>query len=362
MNAATSLHGADVGAELSYFLANRPASDSSALRDGSSTGIFGPSLEVALNTTVNHEAELGAWNAVRASENPQDFLGFLASFPAGIYARRAQKRLSQLGAGDTLQDAKTEPQLRAQISDPGFQSTVGGYATTRPLQPPDRAGPDIAVAVVSDAPAPIPATTMGTPSVSARNVWPLIVGGTVLVGLVALFLNFNSDSLERQADKSVVAAEAQKLVVATLPSEPVVKALKPLAASSPALTTSSTAAAAPVFKVASSPQADASRPVGKTRVPSSTASAPLAASSLVVARPAPVQTTQSEAKSSVTTQGQDPGQGPSMPGQACADRVFIFKITCIAEQCLADRYRHTQECIRFKQMERDREEQQNSRR
>jgi hypothetical protein len=52
-----------------------------------------------------------------------------------------------------------------------------------------------------------------------------------------------------------------------------------------------------------------------------------------------------------------------MSGQACEDRVFIFKITCIAAQCQTDRYRHTAECVQFKEMEREREEQQrNSRR
>jgi hypothetical protein len=51
-----------------------------------------------------------------------------------------------------------------------------------------------------------------------------------------------------------------------------------------------------------------------------------------------------------------------MAGQVCAERVFIFKIACIAEQCTTDRYRQTSECIRFKDMEREREEQRNSRR
>jgi predicted MarR family transcription regulator len=51
-----------------------------------------------------------------------------------------------------------------------------------------------------------------------------------------------------------------------------------------------------------------------------------------------------------------------LPGQVCADRVFIFKITCIAEQCATERYRQTRECILFKEMERSREEQRNNRR
>jgi hypothetical protein len=50
-----------------------------------------------------------------------------------------------------------------------------------------------------------------------------------------------------------------------------------------------------------------------------------------------------------------------MTGQACAEKVFIFKITCLAEQCLTDRYRNTAECLQFKEMERAREEQRNNR-
>lgn len=54
--------------------------------------------------------------------------------------------------------------------------------------------------------------------------------------------------------------------------------------------------------------------------------------------------------------------GPSMPGQVCADRVFIFRIPCVAEQCATERYKRTKECQLFKQMEKNREEERNSRR
>lgn len=56
------------------------------------------------------------------------------------------------------------------------------------------------------------------------------------------------------------------------------------------------------------------------------------------------------------------GQGPSQPGQACADKVFIFRIACLAEQCRTERYRDTPECIRFHEMEAAREEQRAARR
>jgi hypothetical protein len=50
------------------------------------------------------------------------------------------------------------------------------------------------------------------------------------------------------------------------------------------------------------------------------------------------------------------GAGPSAAGQVCADKVFIFRIACIAEQCKTDRFRQTGECLRFREMEKRREE------
>jgi hypothetical protein len=56
------------------------------------------------------------------------------------------------------------------------------------------------------------------------------------------------------------------------------------------------------------------------------------------------------------------GVGPSAPGQVCADRGFIFRIACVSEQCTTDRYRETPECLRFREMERIREEQRSGQR
>jgi serine/threonine-protein kinase len=345
MNATTDTQGADVGAELGQFLANRPSQAPAALSDGSSTGIFGPSLEAALNSTVNHEAELGAWNAVRESNSSQDFLDFLARFPAGIYARRAQNRVYQLGAGDALQGAKTEPQYRALARDSGFESTVGCNAVNGPMLAPGQGTPD-SPAMVAESPVAAPA--MGEATKKGRNARHLIVGGSVLAGLVALFLGFNPGITGRQDAIPVTASEAPVLPAAVVPSEPV-----------PVLTVASAPVAAPALKAGSAPQPGASKPVAKPRLASSAPSVPAAAA-------AAVQPPPGESAPAVVTPAQVQlprlSQGPSMPGQVCEDRVFIFKITCIAEQCLTDRYRHTAECLRFKEMEREREEQRNSRR
>jgi serine/threonine-protein kinase len=365
MNASSGTQGgADVAAELGQFLANRPAPASVSLRDGSSTGIFGPSLDVALNTTVNHEAELGAWNAVKDSTNAQDFLGFLARFPAGIYARRAQSRVYQLGAGDALQDAKTVPQFRAEARDSGFESTVGSYEPTKPLQTPDPVVPAV------QKKASIPVKQAPVTKDKTRKPWPLVIGSTVLVGVIALFLIFKPGGPEVQTVKSLAAPTPVKSASAELPSEPLVRTAVPAMATPPV-----PQASAPVAIIASRPAptavAAASKPVVSKPKPGATTATP------AVVQPHPAQPSSVQATAAPTspvppretaspvasaTHGNGHGPGPSMAGQVCAERVFIFKIACIAEQCTTDRYRQTSECIRFKDMEREREEQRNSRR
>ena len=353
MNVTEGTQGADVAAELGQFLANRPAPTSATLRDGSSTGIFGPSVDVALNTTVNHEAELGAWNEVRDSADPKDFLRFLALFPAGIYARRAQTKVYQLGAGDALQDAKTQPQYRSLATDSGFESTVGSYIATRPQQTPNQTLPDVQSEVATLA----TETPYGTPKV--RKISSLLIGGVVLLGVVALFLFFKPGALVQQGQKSVAAPQADVTAPVALPSEPTASQAKQLAATPPALLASAPVAAT-TYRPASAVLSAASKPTNKAKTSTTVTAAPLTPPT--TAQPVPAQDTQREAMTAATAPAQGRGQGPSMPGQVCEDRVFIFKITCIAEQCLTDRYRHTPECIRFKEMEREREEKQNSRR
>ena len=355
MNATPGAAGADVGAELGQFLASRTGVSSAVLRDGSSTGIFGPSLEAALNTTVNHEAELGAWNAVRDSANPQDFLNFLVSFPAGIYARRAQNRVYELGAGDALQGAKTEPHYRVEVENSGFASTVGYDDETLAPQARSEAVSESPEAAPGQA-SPVAATQV-TPQ-KVRRRWPLAAGASVLAGLVALFLRLGSDTQEQQAAPAHTALQTPAVAAApaSAPSHPL-----------PAVSMASASPAVSAASAASAAQSGVSKPVAKPKVASSSASASAASAPV---RATPVQPPAREAPSAAATQGavhaprpgQSQNQGPSMPGQACAEKVFIFRITCLAEQCLTDRYRSTAECLQFKEMEREREEQQRSRR
>ncbi len=337
MSADTGTHGADVGAELGQFLANRPASVPAVLHDGSSTGIFGPTVDVAMASTVNHEAELAAWHVAKDSTDPKEFMDFLRHFPSGIYARRAQNRIYDLGAGAALEQAKTEPQFRVTGEDSGFESTVGHYAPTRPLQTPDQTVPGFTGA---DPVAPVvePAPTMAD-AAKAPPKWSLVAAAVVVFGLVAVAISLSS---------------LESVEVAPIPAVAPPMSASPSVAVSPApvLQPAAPAVAAPASKPATVPAAAAKpRPHAPAVATPPQAQAPA---------PAPVASAPRESPPAVVNHGI--GTGPSRPGQVCANEVFLFKIKCIADQCTTDRYRHTPECIRFKELEREREEQRNSRR
>ena len=338
MSADTGTQGADVGAELGQFLANRPAAMPAVLRDGSSTGIFGPTVDVALVSTVNHEAELAAWHATKDSTDPKEFLGFLKHFPSGIYARRAQNRVYDLGAGASLEQAKTEPQFRVTGDDSGFESTVGHYAPTRPMQTPDQTVPGfMGVDSVAPVTEPVPTTT-GT--AKSPQKWKLVGASAVLVGLVAVSFSLGSPEIVEVAPTPSVAAPPPAIM------QPVAPAL---------LAPASEPAAVP----ASRPAVPAAAGASSRAVTRSKANAPVATTTTPPAA-SPAAPSPRESPPAAVNHGI--GAGPSRPGQVCANEVFIFKIKCIADQCTTDRYRHTPECIRFKELEREREEQRNSRR
>jgi serine/threonine-protein kinase len=346
MNATSGVQGADVGAELDQFLANRPATIPAAMRDGSSTGIFGSNVEVALNATVNHESELGAWNGVKDSTRQQDFLDFLAQYPAGIYSRRAKTRVDQLVVGAELPDSKTEPQYRSPPRDSGVDSNVRSYAPTRLMQTPEQK-------VQAAAPA---GATEADSAGKKRKTWPLIAIGSVAVSAIALVLIFIPGTGVQRDDKALLAPQAAASESAVLPQEPQTPPLS--STSNPSAAVAVLPASRPATTAlpgASRPASAASRPVNKTKEIAVSTPAPLAQS-------APTQTNPREVAPAPVDQVQVRGQGPSTPGQVCVDQVFIFKISCIAEQCKTERYRHTTECIKFKEMEAEREEQRNSRR
>lgn len=340
MGASSGDQNADVAAELGQIRANRaPVAPPAALRDGSSTGIFGPGPDVSLVTTVNHEEELGIWKKIQNSTVAQDFLDYLARFPAGIYARRAQLRLDLLALDNTSSRAKTEPQFRPPaLADNDLDSTIGSFEETQPSagqrrppmpaqveqQPaPRRSAKWVALAVVAALCALLVLILVLRPMLQTQEKAPAAAMPTE-----AIIEEKASDSVSVQSPAAVVAAP--QLPSSASPAAE--KLSKPASAVSPAAANPST----PVKPKVIAP----STPVVQN--PSAQSPAPRESQPLQVPVPAPAP--------------QSTGAGPSAGGQVCADKVFIFRLACIAEQCKTDRFRRTGECIRFKEMEKRREE------
>jgi hypothetical protein len=317
------------------------AAADAALRDGSSTGIFGASVDAALMSTVDHEAELNAWKTIQNSFNQQDFVDFLVRFPVGIYARRAQQELDRLMA-------------RGQ---PDPDSTVASFAATLPLAmltadatqqpvaiPPEASAPPLPEPA---APKPVPPAT---PPRRGKAPWLLGLAGVAVVALAAVAV------LRPGTPASVPEPAALPVPVAKAPVEEIIESTPAPAQTQPASTPVRPAPA--VASSAPAKAALAARPI-KAR-PSAPEVAPAPA-------PAPVHA--AEAAESAGASAGAPGRpllrrgvGPSQPGQVCAEKVFVFRIACVAEQCTTDRYRDTPECIRFHEMEKAREEQRAARR
>ena len=264
---------------------------SAVLRDGSSTGVYGPAPDVDLVATATLEQELGIWNQIKDCTVSQPFLDYLTRFPAGVYTRRARQRLDQLALDNTSSRAQTVPQFQPNAEAVELDSTMGPFAATHPSEV-------------------FPSTGRRRPAGSILAV------GAVLGGALALFLLMRPMF---QPDETVLAS-------ATPPSA--------------------------VFAPYALP-VESINEGGKISIPVTAASTvPLAPALPTTGKVAPV----APRKPSPRPVSQTNGTGPSAAGQVCSDKVFIFRVVCVAEQCGTDRFRRTGECTRFKEMEKKREE------
>jgi serine/threonine-protein kinase len=337
MGAASGNPNADVAAELSQMLANRaPIASPAALRDGSSTGIFGPAVDVSLVTTVNHEEELGIWNGIKDSTVSQNFLNYLQRFPAGIYARRAQQRLEQLALDNTGTRARTVPQFRPNADGVDLESTMGPFVAMMPTEDVPTVKPKAKPQAIAQQP-------------PRRKNWPMLALAGVACVLLVLGVVFRpTASVEPEAvpaSQTQVAAETQKAPPAPMIEESAsdsveVPAIRPGTAASKSVAVTAEASV-PLAKASKPAKPKASAPV----VPDTQAAYVATPSTPVAPR-----------ESAPVVAPHNNGAGPSAAGQMCADKVFIFRIACIAEQCKTDRFRQTGECLRFREMEKRRED------
>ncbi|MEO7105170.1 MAG: protein kinase [Rhodoferax sp.] len=361
IGAATGNSSSDVATELAQLLSTRTnTAPPAALRDGSSTGIFGPAADVSLVTTVNYEEELGFWNSIKDSTVSQDFLNYLQRFPVGIYVRRAQQRLEQLALDNTGTLARTEPQYRPKPTEADVDATVGSFAATVPadntqtlpaFNPRALVGdPDEPRASVDEPVAELPPTPPISPSPSRRKLWPLVALAGVVCGLLVLGLVFKPGA--SAVPETPIASQAPTVI--GTPAAPTSSMIEESVSDSVDVPTKPIGAAAKPVVAQHVPLANASRSAAP-KYSQSVEPDTQAADTSVVQHESVVIT---PSRSTPNTGGN--GTGPSAAGQICADKVFIFRIACIAEQCKSDRFRRTSECLRFKAMERKREDDRNS--
>ena len=366
MGAASGNPNADVAAELSQMMANRaPIASPAALRDGSSTGIFGPAVDVSLVTTVNHEEELGVWHGIKDSTVSQNFLNYLQRFPAGIYARRAQQRLEQLALDNTGTRARTEPQFRPNPDEIDLDSTMGPFVAMMPAQdlPAKTPTPPAPVAKPKAKPdAKMEAEPeSAAQQAPARKMWPILALAGVVCTLLVLGAVFRPTTpavpQTLPTSPAPVATDVQKTSPAPMIEESASDSVEvpAIKSATPASKSAAGPASAPLVK-ASKPAAAASSAVASAPKPArSKASAP-AGPDTQTATPTAPSTPVAPREAAPAAASHSNGAGPSAAGQICADKVFIFRIACVAEQCKTDRFRQTSECLRFKEMEKKREE------
>lgn len=324
------------------------------LRDGSSTGTLGLGNYGSQDTTLNPEVELEYWKDVKDSLDRQDFLAFLEKFPGGIYAPRARRRLERMTGGDTQGHGATDP---AAATDPvPRENAAAGAQAALASQAADTV-PGTAAVAPAEGVAPAAADTSVQPkSTGVPKTWMMVAAGLGL-GVVAAGL-FLSRGDEPRVGPAALPADAASLSAA---AEPPASMASAQAAVAQAAVAASGAASSPLASASRAsrqgPAAAASRavPPRPTAVTAS-ASAPENAPAPTAAVPAAAKTAGDPvepAKPAIKATA----AGPSAPGQVCADRVFLARISCIAEQCQTDLFARTEECATFKEMENRRQQQ-----
>ncbi len=382
------------------------------------TNLTGSMTDATLAIKVNQEIELEYWKDIKDSTEVEDFQGFLGRFPNGIYADRARRRLQRLDApagadgaadgstGSTISGAVPGPlgQDRTVPAAPARAETAPGVAPVVPVAaagstpavPKPQTAPQVPHVLMPSAAKPAanqPAAAAAAPA-SRKNLY-LGLGALVLLAAAGGYW-FTGTGSEHPASAPQPAASA---------SSGSASAAAPVASDAPAGTAS--AAASSAVGSASGTSLPASAAVSGSDAasapgrPGSAASAVRAASGATAAvrsasaasaaalrsssarpalRPASARV-EASAPAAVSSHGSPastPAQeqvkaaassapagpaaaagnraiGPSSPGQVCADRVFVFRVTCIAEQCNSEQFRNSEECLKFREMARKRE-------
>ena len=372
-----------------------------------------PGASSATPSTVVQELEMTSWKRIQGSAEAHDFEGFLARFPAGVYADLARRRLRKIGgfSGSTTRVDIIAPAAQSSplVGSDGWavESTVDEDATLL-ISPVDRSARWLAVERPSSAgtkdeppagsmdaqattsvaeqipppaipslpePAPPPAPVAvrtpndaisDSPSTPADQDVPrlrpsLWWSAGVVVGAVLVAIGFWM--LRPQPKQTIDATAAAPAVVASAPAlQPVAAAELPQASAS---LTSTEQGLVPGGANAERTSLPASAAVAVAAPAALIASAPAkprkatakpptvtAAAPDVVPEPAPAESAPPVA---VVPPPPVVNTGPSSPSEACASRNILTRSMCEYRQCATPQFKDHAECVAMRERERERE-------
>jgi eukaryotic-like serine/threonine-protein kinase len=299
--------------------------DQASLAGASATG----------GSTVTQELELVYWKDVKDSTDPEELVGFLDRFPAGIYADLARRRLRRLASANSTPDqtvlsggsvpgipasqqdleasrahTATTPLVasRAMPSDEDFASTLTEPAVTR-----TPAGDSAAADAPSEPPAswlPLPSLPLAAPvrKKTPSAVFAALCAVTV-AGVAALFLMVKADPAPTVASPaSAVSSPAAAPVVGV----PVI-----------------VVAAGGGVGTAQAPTPDTASATAPARRPAIAAKVKGVApenSLVAVSEPVPQRQEPRPMSTHTTAVAQN-------AVETCKDKFFLWKEYCLAEQC-----------------------------
>jgi eukaryotic-like serine/threonine-protein kinase len=375
-----------------------PPADPFKKRDPGGTGSRGhrSAGSVPTGSTVTQEIELVYWKDIKDSNDREVLEGFLAKFPAGIYADLAQRRLRKLSGGNGLPDQTVLSGADTIPGEQDLEATRLRSGTTPP---------EAAAAAAADATLP-PAPMETTQPIAPRPVEASIPAGATATAATLPLVDFTSTVVDlhdlepldpqRQAaafpgsdaqrvptvstsvDNAAPAAAAEpapqpwiisgedppprrrRILVTALAAMAALAAVGFAAmmmmdrggsvatavapASAPVAAASGVVVAAAIVPTVGAPpppelplSAPAPKPAAAPiKAPTSTRSAANAAKSQVVVTP--VETHPEEPPAPRREERRTVAVAPSTaiapsPAEACRDKIFLSKEFCLAEQC-----------------------------
>lgn len=337
-------------------------------------------------SSVTQELELVYWKDIKDSTDPEELEGFLAKFPAGIYADLARKRLRKLSSTSTTPDQTllsgtpmplSPPKLQEQDAEatrqlgsgttPSLVSVAAATAESMQRGEAEAYPMDFDPTVLqTKSPEPAPAKSLAPPSAAqapasskqpaaVRRQAPVAlfagIGGLAAAGVVAVMMMTGGKSA-KQDEPPLRAASAPALMAASAPLPVAAASAAAAPAASHAIAAVATSGTYPV-----APAASAARRASAPRRAAASAAMPKAPAAALADPPsAPPPAPAREEPRPAPAPAPAPAAAASSPVDQCRDKIFLSKEFCLAEQCAKPGTRNHPLCVQRREEIRLREE------